>query len=435
MRARHSLLSLLLVLAWTIDAKAEDWPRFRGGDGSGISRDAPPPLTWSDTENLRWKTPLPGPGSSSPIVFGDRVFVTCYTGYGTNQGSGRPEDLQRHLLCVNRADGKILWQATVDAVTPEDPYQGFINEHGYASSTPVTDGERVFAFFGKSGVAAFDMNGKQLWKTSVGTGSDPREWGSAASPVLYKGVVIVNAAAESESLYGLDQASGEVVWKADAGGAQNSWSTPIFVPTAEGREEMILLVPDEVWGLNPENGKLRWYAAAGMQQPVCTSPVAEAGVAFAVGGRQGESAAVRVGGRGDVTETHRLWTSRASSYVPSPVVSEGRLHWVNDRGIAYCLDAAKGETVYEERLQSSGGRTNCYASVVLVGDRIYAVSRRSGTFVLRSGPKFEQLAQNRFASDDTDFNGSPALSEGQIFLRSNRFLYCIGERKEGGGSQ
>lgn len=408
-------------------AIAGEWPRFRGPDGSGISRAPPPPNTWSERENLLWKTPLPGPGSSSPIVWGERVFVTCYTGYGAPQASGDPKDLQRHLLCIDRVTGKIQWQATVDATLPEDPYQGFINEHGYASSTPVTDGRRVYAFFGKSGVFAYDLEGKQLWQTSVGTSSDPREWGSAASPVLYKNLVIVNAAAESESLFALHQDTGEVVWKAEARGAQNSWSTPVFAPTSDGRDELVLLVPDEVWGLNPNNGKLRWFAAADMQQPVCTSAVFENGVAFAVGGRQSGSAAVRIGGKGDVTESHRIWTSTASSYVPSPLVHERLLYWVNDRGIAYCLDTTTGDAVYEKRLESEGGRANFYASVVLAGDRLFAVSRTAGTFVLATGRQFRQLAQNRFDSDKTDFHGSPAINEGQIFLRSNQYLYCVGK--------
>lgn len=408
---------------------ADDWPRYRGPEGAGISRDAAPPLTWSESENLLWKTPLPGPGSSSAIVVGDRVFVTCYTGYGDGQDSGQPEDLQRHLLCIDRSSGQVRWQATEDAVTPELPYRGFLTEHGYASSTPVSDGESVYVFFGKSGVLAFDLEGNRLWQTSVGTGSDPRAWGSAASPVLYGDTVIVNASAESEKLYALNKSNGEVVWEAEAGGAQNSWCTPIFARGPEGAEEMILTVPDEVWGLNPENGRLRWYAEADMQAPVCTSPVTEAGAVFAIGGRQGGGAAVRLGGKGDVTDSHRVWTTRNSSYVPSPVVHDGKLQWVSDRGIAYWLNTADGEAIYEERLRSSGGAARFYASVVLVGDRLYAVSRTTGTFVLRAGGEFEQLAQNSFASDSSDFNGSPALSDGQIFLRSNRFLYCVGEIK------
>lgn len=423
MNVRACFLGVLLV-SLASPTIAGDWPQFRGPGGAGISSDSAP-TTWSESENLRWKTPLPGPGSSSPIVWGDRVFVTCYTGYGVERGSGAPEDLKRHLLCLDRATGKILWQATVDAVLPEDPYQGFISEHGYASSTPITDGERIYVFFGKSGVLAYDFDGRRLWQTSVGTGSDPREWGSASSPILYEDTVIVNAAAESEAIFALNKTTGEVVWKAEASGAQNSWSTPMIGALADGQKEMVLLTPDEVWGLNPQNGKLRWFAAADMPQPVCTSAVFENGVAFAVGGRQGRSAAVRLGGKGDVTESHRIWTNNGSSYVPSPVVHARRLYWVNDRGIAYCVDAVSGKTLYEERLRSEGGRASFYASIVLAGDRLYAVSRTAGTFVLAVGPEFRQLAQNRFASDTSDFNGSPAVSNGELFLRSNRYLYCV----------
>src|SRR5690606_6597010 len=156
MNVRACFLGVLLV-SLASPTIAGDWPQFRGPGGAGISSDSAP-TTWSESENLRWKTPLPGPGSSSPIVWGDRVFVTCYTGYGVERGSGAPEDLKRHLLCLDRATGRILWQATVDAVLPEDPYQGFISEHGYASSTPITDGERIYVFFGKSGVLAYDFD-------------------------------------------------------------------------------------------------------------------------------------------------------------------------------------------------------------------------------------------------------------------------------------
>ena len=183
MRLHLWIPSALFIIAGL--ASAADWPRFRGPNGTGIARDAKPPTTWSDTKNLKWKTALPGAGASSPIVWGERVFVTCY--------SGDVPKLQRHLVCVNRRDGRILWSKTVAATQSEDEMGGRIGEHGYASHTPVTDGERVYVFFGKSGVFAFDFNGTQLWQAGVGTASNEKHWGSASSLILYKNLVIVTA--------------------------------------------------------------------------------------------------------------------------------------------------------------------------------------------------------------------------------------------------
>ena len=163
--------SVLVMLACSIPcAIAADWPRFRGPNGSAVSEETGLPLTWSDTENIAWKAELPGPGSSSPIVSGDRVFVTCYSGYGVERSSsGDQEKLKRHLVCLSLRNGKVLWQKSVPATLPEDRYGGQLSEHGYATHTPAADGQRVFVFFGKSGVLAFDWEGNQLWQTSVGT--------------------------------------------------------------------------------------------------------------------------------------------------------------------------------------------------------------------------------------------------------------------------
>ncbi len=193
-------LIVVLLLCGTV-AVAEDWSRFRGPDGAGISADAAIPVTWNESENLKWKTPLPGAGSSSPIVVGDRIFVTSFSGEG--------QSLERQLVCIDRKDGAIQWTQSVVAEQPEDAYQGYLKEHGYASSTPVSDGNSVFAFFGKSGVIAFDLDGTQLWKVSVGKESSNRRWGSAASLTLYKDTVIVNASEESQSVRALDKATGK----------------------------------------------------------------------------------------------------------------------------------------------------------------------------------------------------------------------------------
>jgi outer membrane protein assembly factor BamB len=424
-------LALGILLLAASAAGAADWPRFRGPNGTGVGA-SDVPLEWSETKHLLWKTPLPGPGSSSPVVQGDRVFVTCYSGYGTGTG-GDPAGLVRHLVCVDRATGATTWQRDVAAVLPEDAYEGFLTEHGYASSTPATDGDAVYAFFGKSGVIAFDMDGAEKWRTAVGGESSNRRWGSAASLVVKGDLVIVNSAEESRSIRGLDRATGQEVWKAEATALELAYGTPAFATLPDGTEDLVVAVPEEVWGLDPASGTIRWYATHALTGNVSPSVVVDGDVAYVFGGfRSAGSLAVRAGGRGDVTKTHVLWTSRASSYVATPLVHEGHLYWIDDRGQALCSDAATGAQVYRQRVEgiAAGGRP-VYASPVLSGGRVIVPSRWSGTFVLPAEPRYEILARNRFADDDSDFSGTPAVADGRLFLRSGRFLYCVGAEPDG----
>ena len=420
------LLTVGLSLA-SLHAGQPEWPQFRGPNGSGIAAaDAHPATTWSATQNMKWKVALPGPGSSSPVIAGERVFITCYSGYGDGSSGGGPEKLQRHLICLQRNSGKVLWDKSVPAELPEDEYSGNLREHGYASNTPVTDGERVYAFFGKTGVLAFDFDGRQLWKVNVGKQSSNRRWGSAASPILCQNTVIVNAAEEGRSVLALDKLTGKEVWKTEVNSLELSFVTPVLVECAGGRSDLALAVPGEMWGLNPDTGKLRWFAQTGITGNVSPSLVAADGIVYATGGypRQG-TIAVRAGGKGDVTQTNVLWSSQSASYVPSPVVCQGHLFVVSDQGSALCLEAKTGKLVYKERLPGVTGAKPFYASVVLADGHLYATSRRNGTFVIQAAPTFTLVAQNKFDGDDTDFNGTPAIVGHQLFLRSNRFVYCI----------
>jgi hypothetical protein len=400
--------------------------RFRGNDGNGTSANGNIPTEWSPQSNLKWKAQLPGAGSSTPIVVGNRIYVTCYSGYGTDLNStGTQKSLVRHLIALDLNTGKEIWKASVENISTEDPFQGFLTEHGYATSTPTSDGENIYAFFGKSGVFAFDKQGKQLWKTSVGTESGSRHWGSSASLIGYKNLIIVNAADESQTIYGLNRKTGEVVWKAEAAGLENTFCTPLLISLGE-RTELVIAVPWEIWGLDPETGKLLWYVETDLDSNVCPSVIAKDGIVYAMGGRQGGSIAVRAGGQGDVAKSHVLWKATATSYVPSPVIHKDRLYWVNDRGIALCVNAKTGELVYQERVGASGTGRLFYASVSLINEKLYAVSRHGGTVIYETGDKFTQIANNKHL-DDTAFNASPVVTGNHLLLRSNSHIYCISQ--------
>lgn len=406
---------------WNV-CRADDWSQFRGSGARGIARSAVP-LAWSQTENLRWKTPLPGPGSSSPIVHGDRVFVTSYSGV---EGNGAPAQLVRHLLCIDRATGKVNWQRQIALEGPEDSYQGYLTEHGYASNTPVTDGQTVFAFFGKSGVVAFAMDGKELWRTGVGRESSNRHWGSGASLILHGDLVICNASEESQSIRALDKQTGREVWKAEGAALELAYGTPGIVTLSDGKQELVVALPEEVWGLDPATGKLLWHAATALTGNVSPSVIVDGETIYVFGGRGGGSVAVKAGGRGDVTKSHVLWTSRVTSYVATPLLHEGHLYWIDDRGQAFCSSAATGAEVYRQRVAeiTSGGRP-VYASPVMADGRLYVVTRWNGTLVLPAAPRYEILGQNRFEGDESDSSGTPAVSNGEMFIRSGEFLYCV----------
>ncbi len=403
-------LSMVVVIASALGA---DWKQFRGPGGQGVSGETNLPATWSDNENLAWKVPLPGYGASSPITLGGRVYVTCYSGYAVEGAeSADLDDLQRHVVCLDQATGRIHWNKTVE-VKPGESKR--VRDHGYAGGTPVTDGEKLYVFFGRGGVFAFDLDGNQLWDTEVGTGV--HGWGSATSPVLYKDFVIVNASIESNSLVALDKRTGKEVWR--VAGMRRSWSTPLLVDTPGGKQELVVSVHSRILGFDPANGEELW-SCAGIQDYVCPSVVSKNGVVFAIGGRRATAIAVRAGGRGDVTESHKLWEKAVGSNVTSPVIQGDHLYWVSHRGIAYCLKLADGEEVYRERINI--GRV--YASATAADGKLYVVSRQRGAVVLAAKPEFEQLAHNKL-DDDSIFNASPAISGGKLFVRSDKHLYCI----------
>ncbi len=397
-----------------------DWAAFRGPTGQGTSQASGLPTQWSATDNVLWKTPLPGAGASSPIVAGQHIYLTCYTGYFVpGETSGSTADLKRHLLCLDRSSGRELWRQTVPAVLPEEER---IRDHGYAASTPAADELGVICFFGKSGVIAWDHAGKQQWQADVGSATNG--WGSSASPVIYRDMVFINASVESDTLQALDRRTGQVRWKVD--GIKEAWNTPVVVATDSKQPQLVMARHGKVVSFNPGDGAELWNCDTDIKWYMVPSVVHHQGVVYVLGGRSGiSSLAVRIEGRGDVTKTQRLWTSLKGSNVSSPVVTGDHLYWVNDsQGIAYCASLESGEVVYEERLNRAG---QLYASALLADGKIYYLTRDGKTFVIAAQPKFEQLAVNDLR-DGGVFNASPAVDNGRLLIRSDKFLYCIGTR-------
>jgi outer membrane protein assembly factor BamB len=419
---------IAITLAISVTASADNWTRFRGPNGSGVSTSTTVPLEWNANKNMKWTIDLPGPGSSCPIVFDGKVYLTCYTGYGlTAKSPGDPADLKRHLLCFDRNNGQELWRSTVDSDHDEDPYKGFIVEHGYASSTPVTDGEHLYVLFGKTGLVAFDMQGTQVWKTNLGTKSDPAKWGNGASCMLYKDVVIVNAGNVGHALVALNKKDGSEAWKITDPELTNSWSTPSVV-TLDGHDELVINTPGKILGIDPNNGAELWRAKSPISETVCGSLAEKDGIVFAMGGRAGDAIAIKCGGQGDVSATNTVWKTSLRSGIGTPIVAGNNLYWTSS-GLAYCASCETGKYVYKARVKAEqkGRRMPAgdYASPVSVGNHIFMTVRSGVTIVVKADDSFQQVAVNPIEGDDSLFNATPAISNGEIFIRSNKRLYCI----------
>jgi outer membrane protein assembly factor BamB len=460
--SRRTLVCVIAVLATAGDVYGSDWTRFRGPNGTGVSPDtATPPTEWSDSTNVKWKITLPGPGLSSPIIIGDRVIVTCWTGYaagGDDQGS--IEDMKRQVVCLDRKTGDTIWTHSEDPVLPEDNYRGMFAENGYASHTPATDGERVYAFFGKTGVVALNLSdGKKLWQKSVGENLEDKGWGSASSPIIHDGKVIVSAFIEGDAMVAFDGKTGDVIWEQKTPGYRSNWSTPVLVDTGE-RVDLVMAVPGEVWGLNPDNGKLKWYCEIEGSDSARASVIADGDIVIAMSGGRGAttSIAVKAGGKGAVES---VWTGRDVSSTGTPVVHDGRMYLVSNK-VVTSVDMATGKRIGQTRLTGAaspaegnagaerppggdgerggrppegGGRGGYgggrgpggqdYSSPVVAGNQLYYAARSGDVFVVALGEEVKQVASNKFAADSGQYSSTPAISNGELFIRSSTTLYCI----------
>jgi hypothetical protein len=409
---RVAWIAVLLLVAG-----AADWPRFRGCNGGGSTENTGLPLRWSSTESIAWKTPLPGFGSSSPIVVGDRVFVTCYSGYGLDRKNpGEMEDLRLHVVCLASADGRILWARRIRPRLPEREFSGYMVNHGYASASPASDGKAVYAFFGRSGAWAFDLEGKLLWKVSLG--EKTHEFGTGGSPMLDGDLVIFNATVESGALVALRKATGEEVWRTDE--LRASWATPAMLTLPGGERELVFNVATRVYAFDPKDGRTLWECAYGGDVAFGSVTVDGDTVYISGGNSRKATAAVRGGGRGDVTDTHLLWEIKKASKIPTLLMHDELLYCVGDGGIARCLRPSSGEIVYEQRLS----RVYPWASPIVAEDKIYVVGK-GRVLVLAVGPEYEELAVNEM-SDGGRFHATPAVDGNKLLIRSDAFLYCVG---------
>ncbi len=416
---RSLLVGVLMVQATAL--AAQDWTRFRGNHGFGVAGTGIP-TTWSNEENLAWRTELPGKGSSSPVTRGDRVFLTSYSGYGLDPESpGDREALVLHVVCLSLKDGRILWDQSVAPAPEEQEASKRVADHGYASPTPCVDEKNVYASFGPSGVVAFTQDGEFLWRTSVGTKT--AGFGAASSPVVFEDLVIVNASIESGAVFGIDKSTGKVVWKTD--GIERAWTTPTLVTLQDGSVELVLNQKGAILGLDPRSGKELWRCEA-IQDYVVPCVIADGETLYCSGGRSNMTFAVRAGGRGDVSDSHLIWDVRRGANVTTPLLHDGYLYWSHDKGMALCVRASDGEEMFRERMPTRG---RVYASIVSDGDKLLLTTRDAGVLVIAAEPEYRELATNRLGSEDEKFNATPAIIGDTLLIRSDKALYCVRQRK------
>jgi outer membrane protein assembly factor BamB len=440
----RSLSALILCTVLSVASVSANWPAWRGPTDAGVSPEKNLPVSWSDTQNVAWSTLVRGMGVSSPIVWGTRVFVTSQDGASAErQGShptlNRGEDLalERTLggrkqgvrgqasdrirfvvTALDRDSGKPAWEHVFDA-------QGDLPEvhekHNLASPSPVTDGERIYAWFGTGQLVALDMSGKVVWARHIGKEYSPVSilWGPGSSPVVYKdSLILLNYHGAAAYLLSLDAKTGKQRWKTDHTKGVTSYSTPVVVPGPNG-PEMIVNASDGVAGFNPDTGARLWYYNEANSFPVAAA-VHENGVIYLNRGhRSSPYMAIKLGGKGDISATHVLWRQATSGpYVPSIIQYQGLVYMATDQGIVSAVDAATGERVWQERIPG------VYMASPVAGDgKVYLVGETGETLVIEAGRQLKVLARNKL---DGRFTASPAIANGRIFLRSDDRVVAIG---------
>ena len=383
------------------------WPRWRGPSGQGVVADGNYPDSWSDTENVLWRSEVPGRGASSPIVWADRIFLT--TAYADGRAA---------VVALRRSDGTHLWEATVPDRTPERIHQ----KNTHASATPSTDGERIYASFGNKGLVAMDLDGQVAWHRQLGAIANYH--GTAGSPLLYEDRVILYQDQQGGGAFvaAFDARSGETLWRTPRQGTVG-WGTPVAVRVGD-HDEIVVSSQRQVTAYDPGTGRELW-SCGGNTFEVIPTPVVGHGLVFCSSGRAGPTLAIRPGGRGNVTDTHLVWKSnKGSPFVPSPLLYGDHLYMVNDMAsIATMYEAATGEVVWQGRLGESH-REGFSASPIGVNGKVFFTNDFGETFVVKAGPEFEILGVNRLNARTL---ASPALVDDTWYFRTDGELIAIGK--------
>jgi outer membrane protein assembly factor BamB len=388
--------------------QAQNWPGWRGPNGDGTSIETNLPVKWDSKTNVLWKSPVPGVGYSSPIVWKDKLFIT----------TALTDSREKVLLCYNCKNGELLWQKTVLITTLEKKHEN----NSYASGTPVTDGTMIYLSFldGKDVVVvAFDFKGKQIWLKRPGTFSSPH--GYSCSPVLYKDKVIINGDSQGDSFVAaLSKADGRIIWRISHDKPAHSFSTPIFRQMA-GKMQMIFCGNKEIASYNPDDGTKYWFVS-GPSEDFCSSPVynKKSGLVLVSSAWPVRIlVGIKPDGEGDVTKSHMVWQSRKGAYyVPSPVCTDDYLFSTMTDGLVHCIEAATGNVLWVENMGMQ------YSSPVLANGLVYMPNDEGVITVIKPGPKFEYVAKNSIGEK---MFASPAISNGKIYLRGYQHLFCIGK--------
>lgn len=401
------------LLLWTLSARADNWPHWRGEGGNGVSTTAHPPTQWSATKNVKWKVAVPGLGSSSPVIWEDRVFVTSAVGKKGNE-------LEFTLFCFDRKSGDIRWQKV--AVTAV-PHQGTHQTNGFASASPCTDGTHVYAHFGSRGLYCYTMDGALKWKRDDFPAMNTRNsFGEGSSPTLEGDKILVPWDHDGQSfLYALDKLTGKDIWKTPRDAA-TCWSTPLVVEQA-GKKQVVMNGQRTARAYDLETGKELWHCSGQTERPAA-SPVAKDGVVFVGSGFRGAYlGAFRLDGRGDIKGTKSVaWEiDRDTPDVGSPLLSAGRIYFYKDKaGVLTCVDAATGERHFGP--VRVPGLQVIYASPVAAGGHVYLTDRNGVTVVIKDSDKFDIVATN---SVNETVDATPAPVDGELFIRGQKHLFCI----------
>jgi len=421
---RHALLLIAIALGSVQSPRAENWPQWRGPSRNGLSSEKDLPVKWSAAQNITWKLPMPAWSGSTPIVWGNRIFLNVADDLKVRQGDNL------HLWCVDRTKGTILWQRPLGGGNHQERKQNM------STPSPVTDGTRVWVMTGTGILKSFDFNGNEIWMRDIQKdyGRFGLNWGYGSSPLLHGDSLFVQVlhgmrTDDPSYLLRIDKQTGKTVWKVERPTnarmeSPDAYTTPALLQYG-GTTEIVLTGGDVVTGHDPATGKELWRANGlnpdnDANYRIVASPVTHGDLIIAPT-RERPMLVLKAGGRGDVSKSNLLWTFGNGPDVPTPVTDGTFVYVVNDRGIMFCLDARTGKEIYGRHRLRSGTYSG---SPVLADGKVYITNEDGVTSVIKAGPSFELIAENEF--DDYTLS-SPAVSDGQIFFRTAKFLWCIGQ--------